>query len=120
MERLTRAEEQVMQVLWKRGPSFVKDVVQAMPSPKPAYTTVSTIIRILEQKGFVQHEAFGKAHRYATKLPKEKYREGQMKRVVKDYFGGSFRDLVSHFMERNDVSAQELDEVLKLIKAKRK
>lgn len=121
MERLTRAEEQVMQALWKRGPSFVKDLLADMPRPKPAYTTVSTIIRILEQKGFVTHEAFGKAHRYSAKVPKEKYSEGQVGRVVRDYFGGSLRDLVSHFMDRHDVSTAELDDVLKLIKkAKRK
>lgn len=120
MDRLTRAEEEVMQVLWKRGPSFVKEVLEDMPKPKPAYTTISTIIRILEQKGFVVHEAFGKAHRYAARVPKEKYREGQMKKVVRDYFGGSLSDLVSHFMDRHEVSAQELDEVLRMIKAKRK
>src|ERR1043165_7156196 len=106
MERLTRAEEQVMHVLWKRGPSFVKEVLKEMPAPKPAYTTVSTIIRILEQKGFVDHEAMGNSHRYFAKLPKEKYREGQVKKVMRDYFGGSLADLVSHFMDKNDVSAQ--------------
>ena len=120
MQRLTRAEEQVMHVLWKRGPSFVKEVLADMPEPKPAYTTVSTIIRILEQKGYVAHEAMGNAHRYHATLAKEHYSEGQVKKVVRDYFGGSLADLVSHFMDRNDVSAKELDEVLKLINAKRK
>lgn len=120
MERLTKAEEQVMQVLWKLGPSFVKDVVAAMPKPRPAVTTVSTIVRILEEKGYVGHEAFGRSHRYHALLNKDSYGQGNAKRLLKDYFGGSPRQLLSHFIEREELDARELEELLKLIQAKKK
>ncbi len=120
MERLTKAEEQVMQVLWKLGPSFVKDVVAAMPRPRPAVTTVSTIVRILEEKGYVGHVAFGRSHRYHALLNKDLYGQGNAKRLLKDYFEGSPRQLLSHFIEREELDAQELEELLKLIQAKKK
>ncbi len=120
MERLTRAEEQVMQALWSVGHGFVKDIMEALPKPRrgvapPAYTTISTIVRILEQKGFVGHEAFGRSHRYHPLVSREQYRERTLAQVVRDYFGGSAGSLVSHFVEREELSAEELDELLKLI-----
>lgn len=105
-----------MQVLWKLGPSFVKDVLKAMPAPKPAVTTVSTIIRILEEKGFVAHEAFGRSHRYHALISKQRYGDRSMKKLVKDYFGGSPSALFSAFIEREQLDANELDHLLKLIK----
>ncbi|MBK9177328.1 MAG: BlaI/MecI/CopY family transcriptional regulator [Flavobacteriales bacterium] len=119
MERLTKAEEQVMQVLWRLGPSFVKDVTAAMPKPKPALTTVSTIVRILEEKGFVGHEAFGRSHRYFARVTKEVYGSRSMKRLLQDYFSGSPGNLLSFFIEREDLNAQELDELLRLIKQRK-
>jgi len=120
MEQLTRAEEQVMQVLWKLDKAFAKDVLAKMPKPRPAITTVSTIIRILEQKGFVGHTAFGKSHQYHPLVKKETYSDRQMHKVVKDYFGGSLHGLVSSFVEKNDLDVQELDEIMKLLKAHKK
>lgn len=120
MERLTRAEEQVMHALWKLGPSFVKDLVAAMPKPRPAITTVSTIVRILEEKGIVGHEAFGRSHRYHALLKKEAYGQRNAKRLLKDYFGGSARQMLSHFIERDEIDAHELDALLKLIHDKKK
>lgn len=120
MERLTKAEEQVMQALWKLGPSFVKDLVAAMPKPRPAITTVSTIVRILEEKGFVDHEAFGRSHRYFAKVTKEVYGDRSIKQLMHDYFSSSPQQLMSHFIEREDLNAQELDSLLKIIKDKRK
>lgn len=124
MERLTKAEEQVMQALWKVGKGFVKDVLEALPKAKrgaaaPAYTTVSTIIRILEQKGFVDHESFGRAHRYFARVSREQYSARTVQRVVKDYYGGSAQGLLSHFIERNDLSMEELDELLRLIEQRK-
>lgn len=119
MERLTRAEEQVMQVLWKLGPSFVKDLTAAMPKPRPATTTVSTIVRILEEKGFVDHEAFGRSHRYHARVTKEAYSAKSIKRLVRDYFSGSTQDMLSFFIEREKLDAKELGAILKLIKDKR-
>jgi predicted transcriptional regulator len=119
MERLTKAEEQVMHVLWKQGPSFVKELVAAMPDPKPAYTTVSTIVRILEEKGFVAHEAFGRSHRYNATVSKEAYTARSIKQLVHDYFAGSPGQLLSFFIEREKLDAQELDSILRLIKDKK-
>lgn len=110
---LTRAEEQVMQVLWQRGPSFVKDVVPALPAPTPAYTTVSTIIRILEQKGFVGHEAFGRTHRYHALIAQDEYRRFSLRKLLGGYFGGSFSRLVSFFAKEENLDAAQLDELLR-------
>ncbi|MBL7954186.1 MAG: BlaI/MecI/CopY family transcriptional regulator [Flavobacteriales bacterium] len=120
MERLTKAEEQVMQVLWKLGPSFAKDVLAAMPAPRPAITTVSTIIRILEEKGFVAHEAYGRSHRYHAVISKQAYGDRSVKKLLKDYFGGSPTAMVSAFIEREQLDASELDGLLKLIKDHKK
>ncbi|GGG45208.1 BlaI/MecI/CopY family transcriptional regulator [Hymenobacter glacieicola] len=110
---LTRAEEQVMQVLWLRGPSFVKDVVPELPAPTPAYTTVSTIIRILEQKGFVGHEAFGRTHRYYPLIAQDEYRRFSLRKLLGGYFGGSFSRLVSFFAKEENLDTQQLDELLR-------
>ena len=121
MERLTKAEEQVMQALWELGPSFVKDLLASMPEPKPAYTTVSTIVRILEQKGYVEHEAFGRSHRYKATVTKEAYAGRSANRLLQDYFSGSPGRLMSHLLEREQLDLSELDEILQLIeKHKRK
>ena len=113
MKELTKAEEQVMQLLWKQENAFVKELVAEMPEPKPAYNTVSTIIRILESKGFVGHEAFGKTHRYYPLISKDEYRSFFLKNMVSNYFGGSFQKLVSFFARENDIDVQELDELMK-------
>ncbi|GAB3299938.1 BlaI/MecI/CopY family transcriptional regulator [Hymenobacter tenuis] len=110
---LTRAEEQVMQVLWQRGPSFVKDVVPELPAPTPAYTTVSTIIRILEQKGFVDHEAFGRTHRYFALVGQDEYRSFSLRKLLGGYFGGSFSRLVSFFAKEENLDTTQLDELLR-------
>ena len=110
---LTRAEEQVMQVLWQRGPSFVKDVVPELPPPAPATTTVSTIIRILEQKGFVGHEAFGRTHRYHALVAQDAYRRFSLGKLLGGYFGGSFSRLVSFFAKEEDLNPQQLEELLR-------
>lgn len=120
MERLTKAEEQVMQVLWKLGPSFAKDVLAAMPAPGPAITTVSTIIRILEEKGFVAHEVYGRSHRYHAVISKQAYGDRSAKKLLKDYFGGSPTAMVSAFIKREQLDASELDGLLKLIKDHKK
>ncbi|SHJ38581.1 Predicted transcriptional regulator [Hymenobacter daecheongensis DSM 21074] len=111
---LTKAEEQVMQVLWQRGPSFVKDVLAEMPAPPPAYNTVSTIIRILEQKGFVGHEAFGRTHRYFPLVAQDAYRRFSLRKLLGGYFGGSFSRLVSFFAKEEDLDAAQLEQLLHL------
>ncbi|MBG8553134.1 BlaI/MecI/CopY family transcriptional regulator [Hymenobacter guriensis] len=113
LPELTRAEEQVMQVLWRLGPAFVKDVLPELPAPTPAYTTVSTIIRILEQKGYVGHEAFGRTHRYHALVAQDAYRRFSLGKLLGGYFNGSFTRLVSFFAKEENLDAAQLDELLR-------
>jgi len=116
MKELTKAEEEVMNILWKLNGAFVKDVVEEFPEPKPAYNTVSTIIRILEGKGWVTHEAFGRTHKYIPLHTREQYMNGSLNRMVKNYFGGSFEKLVSFFAGGNDLSTEDLDALFEKVK----
>jgi len=117
MKELTRAEEQIMHVLWALKKAYVKDIVERLPSPKPAYNTVSTIVRILEKKGFVDHEAFGKTHLYRPLVAKEDYTQAFLKHFVKDYFGDSFQELVSSFARDRNLSVSELEEILTVLRS---
>jgi predicted transcriptional regulator len=107
-----------MQILWKAQKAFVKEIIEHMEEPKPAYNTVSTVVRILEKKGFVGFEAFGKSHRYYPLISKEDYSEQVMNQVVGNYFGGSLKRFVSFFVEKKNVELSELDEILKSIDSK--
>ena len=115
-KELTKAEEQVMQILWQIKKGFVKEILDKMPEPKPAYNTVSTIVRILEKKGFVGYEAFGKSHQYHPLVEKSDYSNHYLKTFMHSYFGGSFQQMLSFFAKENNLDAQELDEVLKHVK----
>jgi BlaI family penicillinase repressor len=112
MKELTRAEEQIMHVLWALEKAYVKDIIERLPSPKPAYNTVSTVVRILEKKGFVDHEAFGKTHLYRPIVAKEDYTQAFLKNFVKDYFGDSYQELVSFFAKDRTLTLAELEEIL--------
>jgi predicted transcriptional regulator len=115
MKELTKAEEQIMQILWKLEKGFVKDILEHLPKPKPAYNTVSTIVRILEKKGFVSHRAYGKTHEYYPVVSKEEYTRSFLKRFVENYFSDSFQDMVSFFAKEKDISVSELESMLKMI-----
>ena len=111
MKELTRAEEQIMQILWKLERGFVKDIIDDLPVPKPAYNTVSTIIRILEKKGVVSHKAYGNTHEYFALITKDEYKKKYFKSFLTRYFGDSFPDMVSFFAGDRDLSLQELEEI---------
>ena len=113
MKTLTKAEDQVMQILWKLEKGFVNDILREMSEPKPAYNTVSTIVRILEKKGFVGYKAYGKTHEYFPLIEKEKYSKFYLNNFVKDYFGGSYEKLVSFFAKDNDLDIKELQNLIK-------
>jgi len=115
MNTLTKAEEQVMQILWDEEEGFVKDLLQHFPEPKPAYNTVSTIIRILEKKGFVGHRSFGKSHQYHPLLSREQYRNERFSGLMKDYFNNSMQQVLSHFGSSGSVSMKEADEIIKIM-----
>jgi len=115
MKQLTKAEEQVMQVLWQLKKAYVRDIIDQLPAPKPAYNTVSTIVRILERKGFVAYTAFGKSHEYFPLIEKKSYRNRYFKEVLKNYFGDSYRSLASFFTKEQNLSIEELEEIKGLI-----
>ena len=112
MKQLTKAEEDIMQVLWLLKKATVKQVIEELEEPKPAYNTVSTIIRILESKGFVDYEKKGKGHVYFPILQKEAYSNQSINKLVNNYFQGSFKSMVSFFMQKNDINMTELEQVL--------
>ena len=117
MKELTKAEEQVMQVLWRINQGFAADIITNFPEPKPAYNTVLTVVRILEKKGFVSHETFGKANRYYPLVSKEQYSEEFMQHFVRNYFDNSFKSMVSFFTNNKDLSMEDLDEIRRMIDA---
>ncbi len=115
IKELTKAEEQVMQILWKLKRGFVKDLVEHFPDPKPAYNTVSTIIRILEKKGFVSFKNFGNTYEYYPLVSKKEYSKNWLGSFVHRYFGNSYRNLVSAFATDDKLSLKDLEEIRKLL-----
>jgi len=112
MKELTKAEDQIMQILWTIEKGFVKDIIDHLPEPKPAYNTVSTIVRILEKKGFVGYKAYGKTHEYFPLIAKEKYTRFYLNNMVKGYFNGSFQNLVSFFAKENELNVGDIDKLM--------
>ena len=120
MKQLTKAEEEVMQILWELEKASVASIIERLPRPKPAYNTVSTIIRILEDKGFVDHDKVGKGHIYFPLVKKSDYSHQSINKLVNGYFQGSFQSMVSFFMKKNDISLKELEEILDRIRKSEK
>ena len=116
MKVLTKAEEEIMQYLWDMKKASVKDIIARMPAPKPAYTTVSTIVRILEKKGIVSYNAIGKTHEYFPLISKKEYTWNFMRNFMSKYFGNSFREMVSFFAKEDNLSLAELDELMQEVK----
>lgn len=114
-QELTRAELEIMQVLWTKGSAFVNDILASMEEPRPAYNTVSTIVRILEKKGFVTHKAYGKTHEYRPLVGKEEYARRFMTGVLDNFFDGSLSRLVSFFSQNKSISVEETDAILKML-----
>jgi len=115
MKQLTKAEEQIMHILWDLERGFVKDIIDILPEPKPAYNTVSTIIRILEKKGFVAHDAYGNAHEYFPLIGKAEYTKAYLKNFVRNYFSDSYTEMVSFFAKDKGLSLDDLEEIKKMI-----
>jgi predicted transcriptional regulator len=113
MKELTKAEEQIMQELWTLEKAFVKEIVDKLPEPKPAYNTVSTIIRILEKKGFVDHYAYGKTHQYFPLISKTDYTKSYFKNFLSGYFSNSFQEMVSFFAKEDKMTLSDLEEIIK-------
>jgi predicted transcriptional regulator len=118
MKTLTRAEEQVMQALWRIEKGFLKDIVEAMPNPKPHSNTVATLLKILIEKKFVEIETYGRMHQYEPTVSKDSYSKNSLNTVVKGYFGGSFTKAVSFLVEENKLSVEDLELLLQQLKKK--
>ena len=117
-KRLTKREEDVMKILWEAEKGFVKDLLKQHPEPKPHYNTFSTIIRGLEEKGYVAHNSYGNTHEYYPVITKEEYRKRFIKNVVYDYFGSSYKNVVSFFLNEEKLNVDDLKELIDLIEKK--
>ena len=120
MKPLTKAEEQIKQILWKLEKGFLKDIIEAMPEPKPHSNTVATILKILVDKKFVGIEVFNRFHQYYPLVKKEEYSDKSVKALVEGYFEGSFSNVVSFMVEKKQLSVQDLELLLKQIKKQKK
>jgi predicted transcriptional regulator len=118
MQKLTNKEEEIMHILWKLEKAFVKDVLAEIKEDQPHYNTLSTIIRNLEEKGYVAHNAYGNTHQYYPIVAKEDYRKEFMTNAIENYFNNSYKNMVSFFAEEEKISAKELREILELIEKK--
>jgi BlaI family transcriptional regulator, penicillinase repressor len=119
MQKLTNKEEEIMHILWKLKKAFVKEVMAEITDEQPHYNTLSTIIRNLEEKGYVSHNAFGNTHQYYPLVALEDYRKEFMNTAIENYFNNSYKNMVSFFAEEEKISAKELREILDLIENKK-
>lgn len=111
MQKLTRAEEEIMQMFWEKGPSLVSALIEDMPEPKPPHSSISSIVRILEKKGFLDHKAYGKTYEYYPVISKKAYSKFSLKKLVSHYFEGSVNELVSFLVKENDLTLTELEKI---------
>jgi len=118
MNDLTKAEEQIMQYVWKLEKAFLKDIVEQFPEPKPAYTTISTVVRVLVRKEFLKFHAYGKIRQYYATISKEQYFKRHIQEVVGNFFSGSTNNLALFFAEEEDMNLTELEKMKKLIESK--
>ena len=115
LKELTKAEEQVMQILWQLKEAIVKDIIEKIPAPKPAYNTVSTVVRVLEGKGFIAHKAYGNSHVYFPLISEDDYKKFTFDKLMKNYFSDSYKSLVSFIADDKNLGLKELDELTELI-----
>ncbi|HEK20289.1 MULTISPECIES: BlaI/MecI/CopY family transcriptional regulator [unclassified Mucilaginibacter] len=114
-KELTKAEEQIMQILWQLKEGIVKDILEQMPEPKPAYNTVSTVVRVLEGKGFIDHKAYGNSHVYFPLISEADYKKFSIDKLMTNYFDNSYKSLVSFIADEKKLGVKELDELSALI-----
>ena len=119
MTKLTNKEEEILQILWKLDKAFVKEIVAYLPNPKPHYNTISTIIRNMEEKGYIKHQVFGKTHQYFPVISKEEYRKTFMKKTIHNYFENSYKNVVSFFAKEEKISIEDLKEIISIIEHKK-
>jgi len=116
MKKLTRKEEELMKILWKLKKAFVKDLIAEYPDPKPHYNTISSLVRLLQDKGLIGFRSYGNTYEYFPLLSREDYRKTFMSQVVKDYFDNSYQNAVAFFVKEKELTAEQLEELIRLIK----
>jgi BlaI family penicillinase repressor len=120
MQKLAKREEQIMQAFWTLGKSFIKEIIPELPDPKPHYNSVATMVKILEEKGFLDHETVGNMYNYYPKISREEYQKHAMKDIVSQYFNNSYPSMLAFFAKEEKISDNELDEIVNLIKFNKK
>ena len=120
MQKLAKREEQIMQACWHLGKAFIKEIIAELPEPRPHYNSVATMVRILEDKGFLSHETFGNTFRYYPKVSKEEYQKTAFDDIVKSYFNNSYPRMLAYFAKEQQLSQEELNEILEIIKSQKK
>ena len=115
IKELTKAEETIMQLLWQLKETVVKDIIERMSEPKPAYNTVSTVVRVLEGKGFIGHKAYGNTHVYFPLISEAQYKKFTFDKMMSNYFSNSYQSLVSFIANEKKLDIQQLDELTQLI-----
>ncbi len=119
MKKLTRKEEELMKILWKLKKAFVKDIIEEYPTPKPHYNTISSLVRLLQEKGIIGYNQYGNTYQYFPLISKDEYRKSFMKQIIHDYFDNSYKSAVAFFVKEKGLSEDELDELIKMIKDKK-
>jgi predicted transcriptional regulator len=120
MQKLAKREEQIMQAVWQLGHAFIKEIINEMPDPKPHYNTIATMVKILEDKGFLEHETIGNVFRYYPVISKTLYQQHAMKDIVNQYFDNSYPNMLMFFAKEQKISDDELNEIVNLIKSQKK
>ncbi len=115
---ITEKEMEIMKLLWHHGPLFVREMLEFYPDPKPHFNTVSTTVRILEEKGYISHECVGASHRYFAVAPEQQFRDRSFKELIGNFFNNSYRSAVSALVEEEKISVNELREIIRLVEQK--
>jgi predicted transcriptional regulator len=118
MKKLTRKEEELMMILWKLEKAFVKDIIERYPNPRPHYNTVSSLVRLLQDKGIIGFTQYGNTYEYYPLISRDDYRKTFMNQVISDYFDNSYSSAVAFFVKEKGLKPEELEEILQLIKRK--
>ena len=120
MQKLAKREEQIMQACWHLGKAFIKEIIAELPDPRPHYNSVATMVRILEEKGFLAHETFGNTFQYYPVISKEQYQNHAFDDIVRQYFNNSYPRMLAYFAKEQKISQEELNEILALIQSQKK
>lgn len=120
MKQLTKAEDQIMQIVWRQKAVFIRDIIEELPAPKPHYNTVATIVKILVKKGFLKSELLGNTHQYSAIITFDNYRKEHLSNIKKNYFGNSLPNMITYFAKEEKLNEAEIKELIKIIKSPKK